>query len=212
MGMAVAPEKFLEPEHVAATRVTDDDRPGEASFEKSDASQDERAHDALAELGFGHQDVAQAARSDHENLDRFHRHRVDQRGTAGELRKLTHEPARSMRDDRLAPPENVVLRDRELSAQYHEHARAGLAGGYQLLACGMAPHLAEAPQPVDLGGRPSREPLRIAGFDARSLRSGHDSLPRFAASRRAASASRSSLLDHCRTTGVRLVAQRFAGA
>jgi hypothetical protein len=52
---------------------------------------------------------------------------------------------------------------------HHEHARTGLTGPHQTFARSVSMYLAEATQPVDLGGPQSREHLRKAGLDDRTL-------------------------------------------
>ncbi len=61
--------------------------------EQAHAAQDQRAHDALAELGLGDEQGAQLRRRDDDDLDRLARDGVDQRRTAAKLRQLTHEAA-----------------------------------------------------------------------------------------------------------------------
>ncbi len=46
----------------------------------------------------------------------------------------------------------VLSRDRDLAAQHHEDSIADAAGLHHGLAIGPGPHLAEPPQPLDLGG------------------------------------------------------------
>ena len=148
--MAVAREEPCQPKDVAIVRRADDHGSRDAAFEKADAAQDERAHDALPQLGFRHQNVADPERRNHERLGRLRRARVDQRRTTGELRELAHERARAVRDDRVIAIEHVVLGDRDLSAQNDEHARTDLAGRQQSFARPVGPRLAETPQPLDL--------------------------------------------------------------
>ena len=57
--MAVAGEETLQPQHVGIVGAADDHRPAGAGLQQADAAQDQRAHDALAELGLLHQQVAQ---------------------------------------------------------------------------------------------------------------------------------------------------------
>ena len=63
MGMAVAAEKILQPQHVAGAERPDQDGTGLARLQQADTAQDQGAHDALAQHGFLHQHVAQAARA-----------------------------------------------------------------------------------------------------------------------------------------------------
>ena len=53
MRMTVAGEEVLQPQHVAVVGPADDDRAAGAGFQQAHAAQDQRAHDALAELGLG---------------------------------------------------------------------------------------------------------------------------------------------------------------
>ncbi len=59
VGMPVAPEESGQPKHVGMVRPADDHRSAGAGLEEPDAAEDERAHDALPELGFRHQHLAQ---------------------------------------------------------------------------------------------------------------------------------------------------------
>jgi hypothetical protein len=72
-------------------RAPDDQRTREAALEQADAAQDQRAHDALAELGFSRRARRAASETDHERFDRQQRSRVDERRAAGELVQLADE-------------------------------------------------------------------------------------------------------------------------
>ena len=61
MRMAVARQEAFEPQHVAVVGAADDHRPARAGLEQADAAQDQRAHDALAELGLRDQQRRAAA-------------------------------------------------------------------------------------------------------------------------------------------------------
>jgi hypothetical protein len=154
-------------------RAPDDHRSAEAALQQADAPQDERAHDALPQLGLGHEHIAQLPRGNHERVDRLRRLCVDERGLARELGELAHERAWAVRDDRLVAPEHAVLADGDFAAHDDEHARADLAGGHQALARVIGPAFAEPPQPVDLGHVERREHLLVAGLDRRTSRRGH---------------------------------------
>ena len=125
--LTVARQESRQPEHAGVAGGADDQRARETALQQTDAAQDERAHDALAELGLHDENVAQALRRDHDRLDRLHRMRVHQRRPAGELVQLAHERPGTVRDDRLLVAEHAALRDRNLAIQDDEHAGADLA-------------------------------------------------------------------------------------
>src|SRR5262245_44331929 len=111
MRVAIAAEETLEPQHITVLRAANDHWSPGSGLEQPDAAQDERAHDALAELGLRNQQCAQTLGRDDQGLDRLPRTRIDQRRPSGELRELAHERARAMGDDRLAAAELAVLGD-----------------------------------------------------------------------------------------------------
>ena len=93
MRVTVAGEEVLEPQHIAVVGPADDDRTARTGFQEAHAAQDQRAHDALAELGLGDEQRAQLRRRDDDDVDRLARDGVDQGRTAAKLRQLTHETA-----------------------------------------------------------------------------------------------------------------------
>ena len=100
--MAVAGQKILQPQHIGVARRTDDDGPGLSRLQKPDPAQDQRTHQALAQLGFLHHHIAQPARRHHHRLHRLDRDAVHQRGAVGQLRQLAREIAGAMLDHILA--------------------------------------------------------------------------------------------------------------
>ena len=62
MRMTVATEEVLEPEHVAVAGAPDDHGTAAAGLDQPDATQDQGAHDALAEVGLGDQQARAADR------------------------------------------------------------------------------------------------------------------------------------------------------
>ena len=64
-------------------RAPDDHRPAGSHIEKPDTTQDQGAHDAFAQLGLLHQEIAQPARRNEEGLDRLLGVGIDQRRAAG---------------------------------------------------------------------------------------------------------------------------------
>ena len=91
--------------------------PPAPGLQQADAAQDQRAHDALAQLGLRHQQRAQAFRRDDQGFHRALRVGIDQRRPARQLRQLAHERAGPMRDDELAAPGLIVLRDLDFAGQ-----------------------------------------------------------------------------------------------
>ncbi|MEI9899751.1 MAG: hypothetical protein WDN31_05935 [Hyphomicrobium sp.] len=95
VGMAVAREKALEPQHVAVFGAADDNGAAAATFKKAHAAQDERTHDPLAELGLGDEQGTQPRGRNDAGLDRSAGDGVDKCRAAAELRQLAHEAAGS---------------------------------------------------------------------------------------------------------------------
>ena len=91
MRLTVAAQKNLQPQHVAIVGAADDDRAAGAGFQQPDAADDQRAHDPLAELGFGDQQGAQPVRRDDQRLHRLLRGGVRQRRPSGQLRQFAYE-------------------------------------------------------------------------------------------------------------------------
>ncbi|MCY1223704.1 hypothetical protein D9M72_358420 [compost metagenome] len=58
MRVAVAPQEGLQCDQLRLGAVADQHRPA-AEFDQPHAAQDQRAHDALAQFGLGHQQGAQ---------------------------------------------------------------------------------------------------------------------------------------------------------
>ena len=61
--MAVAAQKALQAQHIVILGAAEDDRPSNAGPQHRDPAQDQRAHDALAELGLRDQQRAQQTTS-----------------------------------------------------------------------------------------------------------------------------------------------------
>ena len=90
----------------------DQHRTAGAALDQADPAQDQRAHDALAELGLGDQQRAQLLRRDQQRLDVALGMAVDQREAAGKLADLGEELPRPLVDDRRDMAEAVALGDR----------------------------------------------------------------------------------------------------
>ena len=83
MRNAVAGEKSVQPDHAAGIRRPDQHRAAGAGLDQVDPAQDQRAHDALAEIGFGNQQRPQSLRRNQQRLDVAFGTAIDQRDAAG---------------------------------------------------------------------------------------------------------------------------------
>ena len=159
MRKTVAAEKILQARHACRIRRPDQHRSADAALNQTDAAQDQRAHDALAEIGFRHQQGAQPVRRDQQRLDVTLGAAVDQRDTAGQLADFGDKLPRSLLDDRRDVAETVALGDRDVARQHDEHAASGLAGLEHQLAVGIGFEFAEAAHARDLGIGQGRKSL-----------------------------------------------------
>ena len=141
---------------------TDQHRTADAALDQADPAQDQRAHDALAEIGFGDQQRAQFLRRDQQRLDLAFGMAVDQRDAAGELADFGQELARALIDHRRDMAEAVALGDRDMTRQHDEHAGPRLAGLEQHFAVPIGAQLAEPAHAVDFMRRQRREGLLVA--------------------------------------------------
>ena len=175
MRLAVAVEEILQPRHVAERRRADQHRAARAFLDQGDTAQDQRAHDALAEIGLGNQQRAQSLRRNQQRLDSAVGMTVDQRDAAGELADLGQKLSRSLIDDRRDAPKAVALGDHDIARQHHEHAGAGLAGLEQCFAVLVAADLAEPAHALDFLRRQGRKGLLMPWKrNGRSSRRVHD--------------------------------------
>ena len=120
--MAVAGQEAFEAKHIGMIGAADDHRPAGAHIEQPDPAQDQGAHDALAEFGLFHHQIAQPARRNDQGLDRRLGVGLDQGRPVGQLRKLAHERARAMGHDQLGMSEPVALHDIDPPRQNNECA------------------------------------------------------------------------------------------
>ena len=105
--MPVAGQEAFEAQYIGMIGAADDHRPAGARIEQADPAQDQGAHDALAQFGLFHHQIAQPARRNDERLDRLLGVGVDQGRPVGQLRKLAHERARAMGHDQLGMSQPV---------------------------------------------------------------------------------------------------------
>ena len=123
----VAREEAFQPEHVGMRCAADDHRSSRSGLEQADAAQDQRAHDALAQLRFRHEEIAKLMRADHQGFDVAASDPVHERRAAGELGQLTHERPGTVDDDRRAGRPIIALKDDDLALQDDERPGCQLA-------------------------------------------------------------------------------------
>jgi hypothetical protein len=109
-------------------RAADDYGTTGSEPEKGDAAEDQGAHDAFAQLGLFHQEIAQSARRNEERLDRLLGVGIDQGRAAGKLRKLAHERARTVGYDELGMSQRCAPSHIHPACQDNESAWRDFAG------------------------------------------------------------------------------------
>src|SRR5471032_1263234 len=153
-------------EQAAVAGRPDQHRPAGIDVDQRHAAQDQRAHDALAQLGLGHQQRAQRFGRHHQHLDGADGLAVAQRRPARQLRHLAAELAGAVLGDRRGVAQAVVAADRDAPLQHQHQAEAGHAGLEQRLAVLEMAHVAEAQHALDVSRRQHRKHLvaaRVAG-------------------------------------------------
>ena len=150
MRKAVAGQKALQANDAGRVRRSDQHWAADAGLDQAYPAKDQRAHDALAEIGFGDQQRAQPLRRNQERFDVALGMAIDQRGAAGELADFGQKLTGSLVDHRRDVTEAVALADRDMAGQDDEHSRTRLAGFEQSFAILVASHFAEAAHPRDL--------------------------------------------------------------
>ncbi len=163
MRNAVAGEKSLQADDAARIQGPDQHRAADPALDQADPAQDQRAHDALAEIGFGDQQRAQSLRRNQERLDITLGMAVDQSDAAGELADLGEKLPRALIDHRRDVTEAIALGDRHMAGQDDEHAGPGLAGLEQHFAVLVPARLAKPAHARNLLQRQRRECLLKAG-------------------------------------------------
>ena len=129
---------------------------------KPDAPKDQRAHQALAEIGFGDQQRAQAIGGNRHGLDVGQRLLVDEIWPARQLCELAHEIAALVRDDvrRLAA---VRLGDVDLARQDQHQSGPDLADPREHFALLVAARFTESGEPRNFIVGEAQEHLRSTG-------------------------------------------------
>ena len=164
--MAVAPEEAFEPQQIVKARRRDDHGTG-AGFDQADPAQDQRPHDALAEIGFrDHQPTKPFGRNQQgrHGADRAH---IDESRAAGELADLAHEMACTLAHDQMFDARRVAMGDRDLAGKDQQQAGREPAGRDDRRAIGIGDARGEALDAGDIRRREEREGLIAAGFDGR---------------------------------------------
>ena len=159
MRITVAGEKSLQANDAARTRWADQHRAADAALDQAHPAQDQCAHDALAEIGFGDQQRAQSLRRNQQRFDVALGVAIDQRDAARELTDFGEKLPRPLIDDRRDVTEAVALGDRDMAGQNDEHAGSGLAGLEQHVAVLVGSDIAEPAHPRDFLRRQRRECL-----------------------------------------------------
>ena len=112
-------------------------------------SKDERPHDALAELGFGDQERAQALGRDQQGLDVALGRSVDKRRARGKLADVREELTLALLGDRRQMAQAVALGERDQALEHDEHAGTDLSRFEQFLPVRIFAHRPVAPQSID---------------------------------------------------------------
>ncbi len=179
VGMAVAAQEVLQPQHVAAARVADNDRAAATGLDQPNAAQNEGAHDALAKLGFRDQERTQPVGRNDKRVHLVFGNGVDQSRAPGKLRQLAHERAGPMRDDQATRLRRAALEDVDMTGDGDGHPLGDLPDVRQRLARGIDTARAEPAHALDLGRLEREEHLRASRLDGRLLRVRHWILAKF---------------------------------
>src|SRR3954447_26438552 len=162
MWKAVAGQKTSQADDAAGIRGPNQYGAADASLDQVYPAQDQRAHDAFAEIGFGDQKRAQTFRRDQKRFDIAFSMAIDQRDAARELPDFGEELPRPLIDDGGDVTEAIALGDRNMPGQHDEHARSGLAGLEQFFAWLVGLDVAEPAHARDLWRRQHRKRLLVA--------------------------------------------------
>ena len=172
--MAVAGKEIFEAQHIGMIGAADDHGPAGFNIKKGDTAEDQGAHDAFAELGLLHQEIAQPPRRNEDGLENLLGVGIDQGRTARKLCKLSHERAATVRYDELGMSRHSSVSDLDPACQNDKSAWCDFAGRDDAIARGIGFELTEPPQPTDLPRLYRGEDLIASGFDERMSRLRHD--------------------------------------
>ena len=162
MRIAVAGEKSLQANDADGIRRADQHGAADAALNQSHPAQDQRAHDAFAEIGFRDQQRAQSFRRYQQRFDVTLGMTVDQRDAARELADFGEKLTGSLIDHRRDVAETVALGDRDMAGQDDEHARSGFAGLEQPFAVLVGSDVAEPAHARNLLQRQRRKCLLMS--------------------------------------------------
>ena len=167
IGVAVAAEEVFEPQHVPLTNAAHDHRAAAAGLDQSDATQNEGAHDALAEVRFPDQQSAQPVGRDDERVHLVLGDGVDQGRASGQLRQLPHERAGTVRDDQLMIARRVALKNINVPLDDDRQPLRDLSHVGQRFARSIDAAAAEAAHALDLSRLEREEHLSTTRLDGR---------------------------------------------
>ena len=163
MRLAVASEELAQPQRVGRPAPADDRRPSGGVLDQGDPSQDERAHDELAQVGVGDDEPSQVGLLDHEDLRVLAHPSRGDHPPAGQLPHLAGEGPGPVGDDRLlargGPPHDI-----DDAREDHEHRDMALPLLVEDRAGGIAPPMAVGLDQSQLVFAQAREDLLAAGL------------------------------------------------
>jgi hypothetical protein len=160
--IAIPGEKALNPDYVRGAGRADQDGAGGATLKQGHSSEDERAHDALAELRFGDQQRAQTLGGNEQALDIAPCCAVGDRRAPRKLTGLAREVTCALFDHWRHMAQAVALDDRHEALEHDEHAGAELSSLEQLLPVGVVAQRSIAPQSVDFARSQRRKCFLVA--------------------------------------------------
>src|SRR5579872_3446485 len=172
MRVSVAAEKALQTNDTGRIRRADQDRPARAAPDQADPAKNQRAHDPLAEIGFGDQKRAQTLRRNQKRFDVALGMTVGQRDAARKLTELGEKLPRPLFNDRRDTTKTGTAGDGDVAGQHDKHAGADLAGLEQDLAILELALFAEAAHPRNFLRGQRRKCLFVARKRARQARAG----------------------------------------
>jgi hypothetical protein len=148
--LEVAREERLQPDKMGRSSGTDEHGAARTGLEQPRATQDERAHDPLAQVRFRDDQRAQLFGRHQHGLAIVFGVGIHERMAPRELRDFARELAAALRHDWNAVAHPVALADGDASLDDQEHSRCRLAGGEQARATREPHHATESLDPLDL--------------------------------------------------------------
>ena len=164
--MRTAAEKVFKPKHIAIVGAADDNWSAGPGLKQADTTQDQGAHDPLAEFRLRNQQGPQPVRRDDQRLDGFAGIGVHQCRPARQLGQLAEERTGTLSDNRRLLAGNV-LDGLNSPRQDDAQAMADIARLLYCLAGSEGAHRAKPSNPLDLRRLQNREHLVVPGLDDR---------------------------------------------